>query len=139
MAVSNQDKEIVVRRAGGLCEYCRCPANHSPHPFSIEHIIPRSRQGSDSLENLALSCQGCNNHKFTKTHALDPLSEEYVALYDPRIQRWRDHFTWSDDGSTICALSATGRATTEALNLNREGACNMRRLLTLSKLHPPEE
>ena len=31
--------------------------------FSVEHIIPRGRDGDSSRGNLALSCQGCDNHK----------------------------------------------------------------------------
>lgn len=53
--LSTQLKVLVARRAEGCCEYCRSQARFSPDPFSIEHIVPRSKQGTDQLENLAFS------------------------------------------------------------------------------------
>ena len=62
-----------------------------------------------------------------------------VRLYNPRRQRWRDHFAWSSDFSVIIGLTATGRATVEALRLNREELVNLRRMLYTMGEHPPEE
>ncbi|WP_072015979.1 HNH endonuclease signature motif containing protein [Leptolyngbya sp. KIOST-1] len=53
-SLSSQQKRAVTQRASGCCEYCLCQAKYSPDPFSIEHIIPQSKGGSDDLENLAL-------------------------------------------------------------------------------------
>ncbi|WP_322744466.1 MULTISPECIES: HNH endonuclease signature motif containing protein [unclassified Coleofasciculus] len=69
-----KQKEAIARRAGGCCEYCRSQARFSPDPFSIEHIIPRSKNGTDEDDNLALACQGCNNRKYTHVEARDPVS-----------------------------------------------------------------
>jgi 5-methylcytosine-specific restriction endonuclease McrA len=55
--------------------------------FAIEHILPRDKNGPTTLDNLALSCQGCNSHKYNKTVGQDSLSNETVALYHPRQQR----------------------------------------------------
>jgi len=30
-------------------------------------IVPRSQGGETTMGNLALSCQGCNNHKYTNS------------------------------------------------------------------------
>jgi hypothetical protein len=38
-----KQKEAIARRAAGCCEYCQSQARFSPDPFSIEHIIPRSK------------------------------------------------------------------------------------------------
>lgn len=43
------------------CEYCGL----DPYPGHIDHIIPRSRGGSDGSENLAIACVGCNSAKRT--------------------------------------------------------------------------
>jgi hypothetical protein len=98
-------------------------------PFSLEHIDPRSQEGETSLENLALSCQGCNNHKYTKTHARDPATGVLVPLFHPRRQPWSEHFAWNDGATLVIGISPTGRATVEALRLNREGLINLRRVL----------
>ena len=82
----------VARVARGCCEYCLSQLDFSPAPFSIEHIIPRSRGGVTELGNLALACEGCNGHKAAKTQAIDPSIDEQVSLFHPRRQGWRDHF-----------------------------------------------
>jgi len=59
--ITAQQRRAVVERARGCCEYCRSQARFAMQPFSVEHIVPRSRGGKTTLDNLALACQGCNN------------------------------------------------------------------------------
>jgi 5-methylcytosine-specific restriction endonuclease McrA len=101
----------VEQRAEGRCEYCQSPAKYSTHTFSLEHIIPRSQGGTTSLNNLALACQGCNNHKYNKTKAGDPVTHQLVDLFHPRTQRWQAHFTSDERFELIIGLTATGRTT----------------------------
>jgi hypothetical protein len=89
--------------------------------------------------SLALACQGCNNHKYNKTQAPDPVTSAVVFLFHPRRQRWRDHFCWSEDGTHIVGLTPPGRATVAALHLNRAGLVNLRAVLYAAGKHPPEE
>ena len=137
--VTAQQKQAVVERAQGCCEYCRSQARFATQSFSVEHIKPRSRGGKTTLDNLALACQGCNNHKYTKTERRDPVSGDIVPLYHPRQQQWHDHFAWNDDFTLIIGLTPTGRATVEALQLNRKGVVNLRRILYAMGEHPPAE
>lgn len=51
----------VLRRDRHLCAYCGRSAN------TIDHVLPRSRGGSDAWENLVACCIGCNNTKGNKT------------------------------------------------------------------------
>ena len=106
-------------------------------PFSVEHIEPRSRQGAHTLDNLALACQGCNTHKYTKNEGCEPITGERVALYHPRRQRWSEHFAWKNYCTRIVGLTPTGRATVETLQLNREGLVNLRLILYAVNEHPP--
>jgi len=42
-----------------------------------------------------------------------------VPLFNPRTQRWTDHFGWSaDDATVIESQTAVGRATIALLELN---------------------
>ncbi len=79
--ITTQQKNDVVERAKGCCEYCRSQARFAMQFFSVEHIVPRSRDGKTEIENLALACQGCNNHKYTKTKGRDPVNGDLVPLY----------------------------------------------------------
>jgi hypothetical protein len=130
-------RQQVTERAGGYCEYCRSLAKYATQSFSVEHIVPRSREGTTTPDNLALACQGCNNHKYAKAEARDPVSGELVPLYHPRSDRWDSHFAWSADFSLMIGLTPTGRATIATLHLNREGVVNLRRLLYMHGEHPP--
>lgn len=107
--------------------------------FSVEHIVPRQQGGGTELQNLALSCQGCNNHKYTRTHAPDPATGESVPLFNPRRQRWSVHFSWSEGCTHMLGLTPAGRATVAALRLNRDGLVNLRRVLYSMAEHPPKD
>lgn len=105
----------VEQRAKGRCEYCQSPAKYSTQRFSLEHIIPRSQNGATSMDNLALACQGCNNYKYNKMAARDPITHRLVDLFHPRQQRWQEHFTWDEHFELIIGLTATGPATVDVM------------------------
>jgi hypothetical protein len=132
-------RRFVEQRAKGCCEYCHSQEKYSAQSFSIEHIIPRQIGGETIAENLALSCQGCNNHKATKTEATDPASGMIVPLFHPRQHQWSEHFNWSADYTLVLGLTPIGRATIEAIKLNRLGVVNLRRVLYKVGEHPMEE
>lgn len=132
------EREQIARRAHFCCEYCWSQRELSHDDFSIEHILPRAAGGADSLDNLALSCQGCNNRKFTAVSATDPVTGLVVPLYHPRQDHWEEHFCWDEDFANLLGLTPKGRATIERLDLNRPRLVNLRRALTLAGKHPPE-
>lgn len=137
--VTAEQRRAVVERAQGCCEYCQSQARFSTQAFSVEHIVPRIREGSSSLDNLALACQGCNNHKYNRIEGNDPVSKQSVPIYHPRKQLWHDHFAWDNTCTRIVGLTPTGRATVELLRLNREGLVNLRRVLYAAGEHPPSD
>lgn len=64
---SHRDALIFVR-AEGRCEYCDLELIHNRITWDavqFDHIIPKSKGGDDSEENLALACKPCNNQKMT--------------------------------------------------------------------------
>ena len=127
----------VIKRAKERCEFCQCWAEYATEPFDIEHILPVSRGGTTTLDNLAYVCSGCNGHKYNKITALDPLDGAESLLYNPRTQQWQEHFAWDETYTQMIGLTPAGRATVAALNLNRPGLVNLRRLLLLIGKQPP--
>jgi hypothetical protein len=81
--LTGRQKRVVAQRARGCCEYCYSQARFSPDPFSVEHILPSSRGGTNEVANLAFSCQGCKNRKYRDVDAIDPVTGETVPLYYP--------------------------------------------------------
>lgn len=136
--VTVKQRQQVIARAKEVCEYCYSQIKFATQSFSVEHIVPRVKGGKTTLDNLALSCQGCNNSKYTKTEGLDPTTREKVRLFHPRQQIWQEHFAWSNDYTKIVGLTPTVRATVDELNLNRSGVVNLRRVLYASGEHPPK-
>lgn len=130
-------KQQVFERAQGICEYCRCQARFAMSSLIIEHIIPLSRGGTTIVNNLALACQGCNNYKYNKTEAIDPISNRLAPLFHPRQMAWSQHFAWSEDTTLMIGLTPTGRATVAQLRTNREGVVNLRQALHITGQHPP--
>ena len=47
------------------CAYC----NKTDTPFEVDHILPRSRGGSNRISNLCLACHTCNQAKGDQTAA----------------------------------------------------------------------
>lgn len=137
--ITTAEQQQIIERANRRCEYCKCSVDYSSQPFEIEHIIPIAEDGETSLDNLALACGGCNGHKYTKVDAFDPVSQTQVPIYHPRQQPWNEHFGWSADYLQLIGLTAIGRVTIETLRLNRPGVINMRKLMLMAGLHPPDE
>ncbi len=130
-------KLIVRKRAQYCCEYCIAQEKYTQDVFSGDHIVPLAKGGTDDLENIALSCQCCNNLKYTFTHSPDPNTGIIVPLYNPRTDDWNTHFRWNETFTFIIGISPTGRATVKRLELNREGLVNLRQVFTPLGLHPP--
>ncbi len=120
------------------CGYCLSPQKYVMAKLEIEHIIPRSRGGSDNESNLWLACSLCNRYKGSQISVLDPSSNSTVSLFNPNTQIWGEHFSWTLDGVRIIGLTPTGRATVKALQLNNELAVEVRRNWVLAGWHPPE-
>ena len=62
-----------------------------------------------------------------------------VALFHPRQQVWTEHFAWNEDFTQIIGKTPCGRATIQALCLNRNGLINLRRVLVMAGVHPPSK
>ena len=55
----------VFLRDENRCQYCA--RRFSAHHLSLDHVIPRSRGGSTSWENVVCACVKCNVHKGGRT------------------------------------------------------------------------
>jgi 5-methylcytosine-specific restriction endonuclease McrA len=126
----------VIRRAKNACEYCQVPQVLCHDMLEMDHIIPQGKGGPTTYENLALACSVCNAGKLDRTSATDPNTGLGVKLFNPRSQRWADHFRWSDEFGTILGRTPTGRATVTLLNMNHPRIVRLRRIWAKLNLHP---
>lgn len=144
MTLSDATKKLVRKRAKSLCEYCHFLEEASAAKFAIDRIVPKSIGGSDDPDNLALACQRCNGYRSNFITGIDPQTQEIIPLFNPRQQKWSDHFIWTADGLKIIGITPTGRATGNRLDLNDErhnegSIVKARRLWVRGGWHPPDE
>jgi hypothetical protein len=90
--------------------------------------------GSDGA-NLAWCCPSCNLHKSNKVEAIDPVSGDIVAFFDPRQDEWPKHFDWV--GYQLVGQTSVGRATAHALQLNQPRRILIRQAEAIFDLFPP--
>lgn len=135
--VTKSQRRAVFARAGYRCEYCLTPDDCFPGSFEVEHINPRSKGGRTVLSNLALACPSCNRHKHKKVQGIDPVNQAVVQFFNPRKQKWEEHFAWGADFSEVIGLTPTGRTTVATLQMNNPKMQKIRRLLRLAGLHLP--
>ena len=60
-----QMREYVLQRDGRICQYCGTGIGR----IEIDHVVPRSKNGSDRISNLVTSCRGCNQKKDNRSLA----------------------------------------------------------------------
>lgn len=56
------NRKNVFKRDGGMCVYCG-----SENKLTVDHVMPKSRGGRSSWENLVTACSKCNNKKDNMT------------------------------------------------------------------------
>lgn len=79
----------------------------------------------------------CGYYKGAQVEAVDPQTGAIVPLFNPHQQPWSVHFRWSEDGSEVIGVTATGRATVVALDLNQLFMQIARRRWAMVGWHPP--
>ena len=127
-------QRIVLRRSNGRCEYCQLAQTGQEATFHIDHVTPVAAGGQTVADNLALACVSCSLRKGARQFAVDPQTNATVALFNPRRDVWAEHFAWN--GARLSALTPTGRATIDALALNRPLILSIRAEETFFGRHP---
>ena len=127
-------QRLVLRRSQGRCEYCHLAQNGQEATFHIDHITPVAADGKTVADNLALACVSCSLRKGSRQTAVDPKTKSGTALFNPRQDIWLEHFAWQE--VTLRGLTATGRATIAALELNRPTILAIRAEETFFGRHP---
>ncbi len=111
-------------RAGGRCEYCLVHEDDLFEVHEADHIIAEQHGGQTTADNLAFACWDCNRRKGPNISSVDPETGEVIRLFDPRRDRWAEHFRL--EGFRIVAVTAIGRATLMLLRLNSPQRLTMR-------------
>jgi 5-methylcytosine-specific restriction endonuclease McrA len=72
----------IFARDGNTCQYC---GQRLPRPeLNLDHVIPRSRGGLSTWENIVCSCHSCNRRKGGRT----PEEARMILIRRPRRPEW---------------------------------------------------
>jgi 5-methylcytosine-specific restriction endonuclease McrA len=91
-------RRAVLARDGYTCQYCGYQPGR--HALTVDHVVPRSRGGQKTWENLVAACQTCNRRKGGRRpeeagmRLLDaPAPPRYLAL--AVVEGGVGHETWA--------------------------------------------
>jgi 5-methylcytosine-specific restriction endonuclease McrA len=63
MSLTASIREQVRQRAQCACEFCGVTEIDVGGMLTIDHFQPRTKAGSDALDNLIYACIACNQYK----------------------------------------------------------------------------
>jgi hypothetical protein len=108
------------------------PASKAPEPqlWGSAQRIDKAKLPVQSV------CVFCNLRKGPNLAGIDRASGKLVPPFNPRRDRWRDHFEWQ--GPILAGLSMIGRATIHVLNMNDPAAMEVRQVLIDEGVFPPQ-
>lgn len=86
-AEKDRRRRALIKRDGHRCKVCGATCD-----LTIDHIVPRSRGGSNRLENLRLLCEPCNQDKGDRLdpgsmtrHRMRRSAKQHGPLKAPRL------------------------------------------------------
>ena len=93
-------RNLIYKRDKNKCQYCG-----STKSLTIDHVIPKSKGGEDTWENLVVACSSCNvkkgdklleqtNMKLARTSRA-PVSKVLMDLENSNREEWKE-FSYSD-------------------------------------------
>ncbi len=86
-------RRAVFARDGWTCQYCGGPAEN------VDHVVPRSRGGVHSWENVVAACRSCNSKKENRLlheAGFRPLREPFAPRDGFRLTLGRLEPEWED-------------------------------------------
>jgi 5-methylcytosine-specific restriction endonuclease McrA len=104
----------ILLRDDETCQYC----GKRGRDLTLDHIIPRSRGGQSTWENLVASCKFCNGKKGNRllkevgmrlSRQPHPLSQEYAGFFllrYPKLHQAYEEFIMSAQGGHFRSMSA---------------------------------
>lgn len=96
MIETKPSKAMIYKRDDNKCQYCG-----STRSLTIDHVIPKSKGGQDTWDNLVVACCLCNAKKGDKLleqsgmkllkQPKQPYSKVLFALNKSNVQEWKEY------------------------------------------------
>ena len=112
-------KDEVRARYKYCCGYCGVSETDVGGELTVDHFVPLSQGGDDSIENLVYCCIRCNQYKgrLSPNHLTKSLRE---LLLHPQLDDFDAHFYEDTPSGLLIHKTERGKSHIIALHLNRE-------------------
>lgn len=114
--ITAEQRRRVRDRAQDICEYCLIAEDDTFYGCEVDHVISEKHGGPTRDDNLALACMFCNRAKGSDVGSIHWESGAFVRFYNPRTDRWSDHFRLVE--SCIEPATVIGAVTARILDFN---------------------
>jgi 5-methylcytosine-specific restriction endonuclease McrA len=94
--MAKPSRALVYKRDDCSCQYCGATKN-----LTIDHVLPRSRGGKDTWENMVVACFPCNSRKGCRTPEeanmelfkvpKAPINKMLLSLNKCDIPEWKEY------------------------------------------------
>lgn len=135
--VSEELRRFVADRADHICEYCLIHQDDAFFGCEVDHVVSLKHSGPTEADNLAYACSFCNRHKGSDVASLSPETGALVRFFNPRTDRWAEHFRFN--GDWIEPITSIGEATARILRFNDSERILERQKLAEIKRYPTNE
>jgi hypothetical protein len=123
----------------GLAAAVSTAGRLSPLPgFAITSSMssPNRSAGTDEAGNLALACPTCNYYKSNHLLGLDEDGMAGRPLFNPRKDRWEEHFEFDAAAFHLRGKTPEARGTINRLRMNQAIQIEARRLWMELEIYP---
>jgi HNH endonuclease len=134
--ISAELRRRVVARAEEICEYCLIAEDDTFFGCEADHIVSEKHGGPTEVENLSYACVSCNQAKGSDIGSIDWETQEYTRFFNPRTDRWADHFELV--GNRIEGFTPIGHVTARILRFNTAERRLERQLLQSVARYPSD-
>lgn len=118
--VNAELRRVVAARAEDPCEYCLIHEEDTFFGCQVDHVISEKHGGPTEPDNLSYACLFCNLHKGSDIATFARGTHDLVRFFNPRTDRWNEHFMLDPDELVIQPLTEIGEATVRILVFNGE-------------------
>lgn len=94
--LSKPSRSMIYKRDDHTCQYCGATKR-----LTIDHVIPKSRGGQDTWENMVVACSSCNAKKGDKPleqtgmklirQPKPPTNRILLTLHKSNVSEWKDY------------------------------------------------
>lgn len=96
MRIARPSRSQIYKRDGHKCQYCG-----STRSLTIDHVVPKSKGGGDTWDNMVVACSTCNTKKANRyleqtgmrlaRKPQVPYNKVVILLNDTCIQEWQQY------------------------------------------------